>query len=97
MQRVGVATLLTSKSSPERDRVQDVLAARILCPATKLATTRLWHTSIVSQCFGVCDATEDDLHTAMDWLLAGQDRVQQRLAARHLQEDALVFYDLSSS
>ena len=33
----------------------------------------------------------------MDWLLAGQDRIQKKLAARHLQEDALVLYDLSSS
>ena len=43
------------------------------------------------------DATEDDLYAAMDWLLAGQDRIQKKLAARHLQEDALVLYDLSSS
>ena len=33
----------------------------------------------------------------MDWLLAGQDRIQKKLSARHLQEDSLVLYDLSSS
>ena len=33
----------------------------------------------------------------MDWLLAGQDRIQKKLAARHLKEDSLVLYDLSSS
>jgi transposase len=33
----------------------------------------------------------------MDWLLAGQDRIQKKLAARHLHEDSLVLYDLSSS
>ena len=33
----------------------------------------------------------------MDWLLAGQDRIQKKLAARHLKEDCLVLYDLSSS
>jgi transposase len=97
MQRLGFASLLASKPCPERDLVQAMVASRIICPATKLATTRLWHTSTLAGEFGVPDATEDDLYAAMDWLLAGQDRIQKKLAARHLQEDALVLYDLSSS
>ena len=97
MQRLGFASLLASKPCPERDRVAAMVASRIICPATKLATTRLWHTSTLAQEFGVTHATEDDLYAAMDWLLAGQDRIQKKLAARHLKEDALVLYDLSSS
>ena len=97
MQRLGVASLLASKPCRERDLVQAMIVSRILCPATKLATTRLWHTSTLAEEFGVSDATEDDLYAAMDWLLAGQDRIEKKLAARHLQEDALVLYDLSSS
>ena len=97
MQRLGFASLLASKPGPERDLVQAMVASRIACPTTKLATTRLWHTSTLAQEFGVSDATEDDLYAAMDWLLAGQDRIQKKLAARHLKEDALVLYDLSSS
>jgi transposase len=97
MKRLDFASLLASKPCPERDLVQAMVASRILCPATKLATTRLWHTSTLAANFGVRDATEDDLYAAMDWLLAGQDRIQKKLAARHLQEDALVLYDLSSS
>jgi transposase len=42
-------------------------------------------------------ATEDDLYAAMDWLLARQDAIEKKLAARHLREDALVLFDLSSS
>lgn len=97
MQRLGFASLLASKPCPERDLVQAMVASRIVCPATKLATTRLWHTSTLAAEFGVSDASEDDLYAAMDWLLAGQDRIQKKLAARHLKEDALVLYDLSSS
>src|ERR1035437_4192484 len=97
MQRLGFASLLASKPCAERDLVQAMVASRILCPATKLATTRLWHTSTLAEDFGVQDATEDDLYGAMDWLLAAQDRIQKKLAARHLQEDSLVLYDLSSS
>ncbi|MDQ6680850.1 MAG: IS1634 family transposase [Pseudomonadota bacterium] len=97
MQRLGFASLLGTKPCAERDRVAAMVASRILCPATKLATTRLWHTSTLAEEFGVQDATEDDLYAAMDWLLAAQDRIQKKLAARHLQEDSLVLYDLSSS
>ena len=97
MQRLGFASLLASKPCPERDLVAAMVASRIVCPATKLATTRLWHTSTLAQEFGVAEASEDDLYAAMDWLLAGQDRIQKKLAARHLKEDALVLYDLSSS
>jgi len=97
MQRLGFTSLLASKPCPERDLVAAMVASRIICPATKLATTRLWHTSTLAQEFGVTDATEDDLYAAMDWLLAGQDRIQTKLAVRHLKEDALVLYDLSSS
>jgi transposase len=97
MQRLGFASLLAAKPSPQRDLVAAMVASRIVCPATKLATTRLWHTSTLAAEFGVADASEDDLYAAMDWLLAGQDRIQKKLAARHLKEDSLVLYDLSSS
>ena len=33
----------------------------------------------------------------MDWLLARQDTIQKKLAARHLSAGGLVLYDLSSS
>ena len=97
MQRLGFASLLASKPCRARDLVAAMVASRIICPTTKLATTRLWHTSTLAAEFGVADATEDDLYAAMDWLLSGQDRIQKKLAARHLREDALVLYDLSSS
>ena len=97
MQRLGFASLLASKPSRERDLVMAMVASRIICPATKLATTRLWHNSTLAQEFGVSDASEDDLYAAMDWLLGAQDRIQKKLAGRHLQQDSLVLYDLSSS
>ena len=97
MQRLGFASLLATKPCRERDLVLAMVASRILCPATKLATTRLWHTSTLAQEFGVSDASEDDLYSAMDWLLAAQARIQKKLATRHLKDDPLVLYDLSSS
>lgn len=97
MQRLGFASLIGTKSSRERDLVLAMVASRILAPATKLATTRWWHTTTLAEEFGVADADEDDLYAAMDWLLERQDAIQQKLAARHLKSGGLVLYDLSSS
>ena len=97
MQRLGLASLLASKSCRERELVLAMVAARIVAPHTKLATTRWWHTTTLAADFGVVDADEDDLYGAMDWLLAHQDTIQRKLAARHLREGGLVLYDLSSS
>ena len=97
MQRLDFASLLGSKPSAERERVLAMVAARIVAPHTKLATTRWWHTTTLATDFGVADANEDDLYAAMDWLLARQDAIQKKLAARHLSDGGLVLYDLSSS
>ncbi len=97
MQRLGIAALLGSKPSRERDLVLAMIAARIVAPDTKLATTRWWHTTTLAQDFGVSTASEDDAYAAMDWLLERQDAIQKKLAARHLREGGLVLYDLSSS
>ena len=97
MQRLGLASLLGSKPSRERELVLAMVAARIVAPHTKLATTRWWHTTTLASDFGVAEANEDDLYAAMDWLLARQEAIQNKLAARHLHEGGLVLYDLSSS
>ena len=97
MQRLGLAAVIAPQPSRQRDLVLAMVASRIVQPDTKLATTRRWHCSTLAEDFGVADATEDDLYAAMDWLLARQDSIEHKLAARHLRADALVLYDLSSS
>jgi transposase len=97
MQRLGLESLISSTASRERELVLAMIASRILAPNTKLATTRWWHTTTLAEDFGVTEATEDDLYAAMDWLLARQDRIQKKLATRHLHDGGLVLYDLSSS
>jgi hypothetical protein len=97
MRRVGFDALIASRPSRERDVVCAMVAARILAPHTKLATTRWWHTTTLAEAFGVQDADEDELYAAMDWVLARQPMIEKKLAARHLDIGALVLYDLSSS
>jgi transposase len=97
MTRLRMASLLGRERSRERDLVLAMIAARVLEPQSKLATARSWHHSTLGELFGVEDAEENELYAAMDWLLARQDGIEQRLAKRHLEEGARVLYDLSSS
>ena len=98
MQRLGLREVLSSRRCPEADRVLAMIAARILAPHTKLATTRWWHTQTLAQDLNVEASDEDDLYAAMDWLLERQPRIEQKLAARHLSAaGALALFDLSSS
>jgi transposase len=97
MRRLGLTALIASRPSVQRDRVMAMVAARVLAPHSKLATTRWWHVTTLPDLLGVSEADEDDLYDAMDWLLKRQSRIEQKLAARHLNNDALALYDLSSS
>ena len=97
MQRLGFESLVAARRCRERDLVCAMVAARILAPHTKLATTRWWHTTTLAEDLAVADADEDELYAAMDWLLGRQGAIEKKLGARHLGEGSLVLYDLSSS
>ena len=97
MQKLGFESLIASRAGIERDAVCAMVAARILSPHTKLATTRWWHTTTLPEEFGVTQVDENGLYAAMDWLLERQSKIQKKLAARHLAEGGLALYDLSSS
>jgi transposase len=97
MRRLGFAKLVASRRSRQRDLVVAMVAARILEPGSKLATSRWWHSTTLAEECGVADASEDDLYGAMDWLLERQATIEKKLAARHLEDDGLALYDLSSS
>jgi hypothetical protein len=97
MQRLGIPALLSSTPCRERDLVVALIAARILNPDSKLASTRWWHTTTLAAELGVADATEADIYAAMDWLLGRQSRIEKKLAKRHLKNGELALYDLSSS
>lgn len=95
--KMELERLLDSKPSRQRDLALGMIVARVLQPASKLATTRWWTTTSLARTLGLENATEDELYGAMDWLLARQEQIEQRLAKRHLQPGGVVLYDLSST
>lgn len=97
MRQLGVEKLLASRACRERDLVMAMLAQRLLEPCSKLATTRAWHSTTLAQELRVEDADADELYAALDWLRARQERIENKLAKRHLKDGATVLFDVSSS
>jgi transposase len=97
IRKLELERLISSQPCRERDLVVAMIAQRLIDPCSKLATTRLWHTTTLAEELGVGEAREDDLYAAMDWLGERQERIEKKLAARHLKEGGLVLYDVSSS
>ena len=97
IKRTGIDKVISAKRTRERDLVLAMIIERLIHPCSKLATTRLWHSTTLAEQLAVGDADEDELYAAMDWLLARQSRVEKKLAKRHLSEGCQVLYDVSSS
>jgi transposase len=98
MRRLGFDRLIDGKASRERDLVAAMVAGRIVAPeASKLAMTHTLADTTLGEDLGVTDAHEDELYAAMDWLIERQDKIEKRLAKRHLMEGGLVLFDLTSS
>ena len=95
--QLGLEALVDPQPCRQRDLVLAMVVARVLQPASKLATTRLLDSTSLGQTLGVADATEDELYGALDWLLARQQRIERRLAKRYLKPGEVVLYDLTSS
>jgi len=100
-QQIGLDRILGPAGHRCRDLVLAMIVARILEPSSKLATARALSpataTSSLGLALGLGEVDEDELYTALDWLLERQPAVETALAKRHLKHGTLVLYDVSSS
>ena len=100
VRKLRLERTLAAQHCAQRDRVLALIIARILNPQAKLATARglapdtARDSLAETLALGQCD--EGDLYAAMDWLLERQDAIERRLARHHLDDGALVLYDLTS-
>jgi hypothetical protein len=99
--KIGLDRILGPDGNRCRDLVLALLLARILDPASKLATARglspATAASSLGEMLGLGEVDEDELYTALDWLLERQPAIERVLAKRHLSSGTLVLYDVSSS
>jgi hypothetical protein len=97
----GAATWFSSCPQELQPLLLAMLVARIIEPASKLATHRQLHDDTAStslgRVLGVGQCRADDLYRALDWLHDAQPGIERRLARQHLSGSTLVLYDLTST
>jgi hypothetical protein len=78
-----------------------MIVARLIDPASKLATARQLDgstaTCSLGPLLGVETVDEQALYGALDWLLEQQPRIEKALARRHLAGGTVVLYDVTST
>lgn len=97
IKRLGLDRLIASKRCRERDLVVGMIVARLIHPASKLATTRYWETTSLATELDLEGADVDEMYQALHWLNKRQKGIEKKLAERHLKESEPVLYDVSSS
>lgn len=90
-------------SRPSETWVQDSLAmiiGKVIYAGSKLSLTRIATDSCLWNVCGIDDETIDvnaHCYQSMDKLFERQDAIQRKLAAKHLNDNSIVLYDITSS
>ena len=94
LKTLGLEQLFSTRRHAKWDHVVAIILARVLEPRSKLATARELDRGTLSSSLaeevGVSSADAEDLYEAMDWLPRGQERIEKKLAKRHLEDGGLV-------
>jgi hypothetical protein len=98
---IGLDRVLGPAGNRSRDLVIALIVARLIAPASKLATARMLDpataASSLGDVLGLGTVDEDELYAAIDWLGERQQAIEKALARKHLRDGTLVLYDVSSS
>ena len=102
LRRIGMVRVLHRVPGRERDLAVAAVVARIIDPASKLATARALDPETASTSLGAVlklgPVTGNEMLAMLDWLLERQPWIERSLANRHLKGgNTLILYDVSSS
>ena len=101
LRKLSLHSLIAGPTSRQRDLVVAMIVARVVDARSKLATARGLNpesaVSSLGHLLALGSVDENERYAGMDWLLARQHGIEQRLAKRHLHDNTLLLYDLTSS
>ena len=99
--KLGFERLLPRRPDRLAKLALALVVARVIEPAAKLATARQLSEATAAHSLGAVlglgAVDEDELYRALDLLGEAQPKIETTLARRHLEDGALVLYDLTSS
>src|SRR4029453_10557886 len=100
--RIALDAVLPPRAPQRRrDLAVALIVARLLEPAAKLATARMLDPATAShslgEVLGLGKVAAKEVYAALDWLGREQPFIEAQLARRHLQDGALLLYDVTST
>ena len=98
---IGLDKLIAARGCRERDLVLAMIVDRVISPGSKLSCSAGLQSetsqNTLAEELRLGDVDVHELYAAMDWLLARQKRIENKLAKKHLTGGRLVLFDVSSS
>jgi hypothetical protein len=100
--RIALDALLPRRAPQRRrDLALALIVARLLEPAAKMATARMLDPATAShslgEMLGLGKVAAKEVYATLDWLGREQPFIEATLARRHLQDGALLLYDVTST
>ncbi len=99
--RIKLDRLLPRASQRRSKLALALIVARLLDPASKLATARALDDTTAPHSLGATlglgAVTAKEVYATLDWLGAAQAAVESALARRHLSDGIMLLYDVSST
>jgi transposase len=96
--------ILSSRDSKEQKLVLAMIIYRLVNPCSKRSTfININPKTATSNLFNILKIneedlrSEDDLYLALDWLFKRKNRIENKLASKHLARGSFILYDVSSS
>src|SRR6202162_4748244 len=101
LDRLILSTAKDAASQRYCELVVAMIVDRLITPRSKLGFVRAVDQETATSSLGAVlrlgEVKEREAYEAVDWLLERQQRIENGLARRHLQNGVLVLYDVSSS
>ncbi len=92
---------IDDKKTRKRSLIEAMIIARIINPTSKLATARGIDletcSSSISQVLGIENLGANELYESLDYLLSKQEKIESKLAEKHLIDGSLILYDVTST
>ena len=99
--QLGLRQILHRHPSRERELALAAIVARVLEPASKLATSRQLSPETASTSLGpmldLGAVSGQEMLEMLDWLLRRQNWIERSLGNRHLRDGTLILYDVTST
>jgi Transposase DDE domain len=100
-QRLKLDRLLPRAADRRVKLAQGLIVARLIDPASKLATARALDETTAMHSLGAMlglgAVTAKEVYATLDWLGDAQGAIERGLARRHLNEGTLLLYDVTST